>query len=95
MNGYGTFEVSACIEVNVDALIDAIMREYEEPLDRITDDDIFEYIGQHVTYMKGQDTSCIRIVEDGWPISRVGDELSRAIEQRIAERKAEADGNSL
>lgn len=85
MSNWTTIEVSASIEIDIERLVEEIKREYECEASEIDNETIREFIANHTTYMKGQDTSAIQCVEDGWNIQAVDNSAVKKIMDYIAQ----------
>ena len=83
---YHCYQVTANIELDVEAIIEAIIRDYEyDSANDVSMDDIYEYIDNHITYLDNQwGGRGIQIVEDGPSIngfdSRTYDEIEQILE---------------
>ena len=83
---YHGYEVTAYVDLDVETIIKAIINDYDyESVNDVSMDDIFEYIGDHITYLGSQwGGRGIRTVEDGPSISgfdsRTYDEIAQILE---------------
>ena len=57
--------VLANIEFEPEELITEVSNDYECSIAEVSMDNIMEYINDHITYMKGKNTSVIKEVGDG------------------------------
>ena len=49
------YEVVANVELDIEEIVNAIIREYEDTtIEDVNMDLIYEYVDDHITYMKGQ-----------------------------------------
>ena len=64
---YRCYEVVANVELDIEEIVDAILREYEgTTIEDVNMDLIYEYVDDHITYMKGRNGARgIEIVGDG------------------------------
>ena len=64
------YEVVANVELDIEEIVDAIIREYDTTIEDVNMDLISEYVDDHITYMKGRNGARgIEIVGDGPSIS--------------------------
>lgn len=64
------YEVVANVELDIEEIVDAIIREYDTTIEDVDMDLIYEYVDDHITYMKGKNGARgIEIVGDGPSIS--------------------------
>ena len=83
---YHGYEVTANIDLDVEAIVYAIIDDYGyESANDVSMDDIYEYISNHITYLDKQwGGRGIRVVEDGPSISgfdsRAYDEIEQILE---------------
>ena len=83
-----TAEVGAYVEIDVEQLVSEIMREYGySEKSEISNDDIFEYISDHISYLKNRysDCSSIDVVADGPSIFSLDEKTRSAIMDYINE----------
>ena len=60
------YEVVANVELDIEEIVDAIIREYDTTIEDVNMDLIAEYVDDHITYMKGRNGARgIEIVGDG------------------------------
>lgn len=60
------YEVVANVELDIEEIVDAIIREYDTTIEDVDMDLIAEYVDDHITYMKGRNGARgIEIVGDG------------------------------
>lgn len=81
-----TAEVGAYVEIDVEQLVSEIMKEYGySDKSEIGSEDIFEYISDHISYLKSRDSDCssIDVVEDGPSIFSLDEKTRSAIMEYI------------
>ena len=61
------YQVIANVELDIEEIVDAILREYEDTsIEDVNMDLIYEYVEDHITYMKGKNGARgIDVVADG------------------------------
>lgn len=77
-----TAEVGAYVEIDVEQLVSEIMKEYGySEKSEIGSEDIFEYISDHISYLKSRysDCSSIDVVADGPSIFSLDEKTRNAI----------------
>ena len=67
MGDYHCYKVTAYVELNVEEIVDAILREYSDiAIEDVNMDNIYEYVDDHITYMdKRNGGRGIKEVADG------------------------------
>ena len=78
--------VEAYVEIDLEQLVDEILKVYDlDNKSQITREQINEYIGDNVSYLRSRGSDCLSIdvVSDGPSISSVSDETLRVIEKYI------------
>lgn len=82
-------EVNAVIELNVEELINAVMSEYDESIDEVSMDDIFEYVNNGMSYLKNPHAKGVYTARDGWSLNGFGVQTYDEIEEIL--RKMQED----
>lgn len=86
------YQVIANVELDIEKIVDAILREYEDTsIEDVNMDLIYEYVDDHITYMEGENGARgIYIVADGPSISGFEsyDEIEEELERIKRERKS-------
>ena len=81
-----TATVEAYVKIDVDLLIAEIMKDYGySDKSEISTEDIYEYISDHIPYIKGVDCESIEEIEGGHSISCIDFETLRKIKEYIKE----------
>ena len=88
------YEVVANVELDIEEIVDAIIREYDTTIEDVDMDIIAEYVDDHITYMKGRNGARgIEIVGDGPSITGFYDYYGRGsyadIEEELERIKRE------
>ena len=88
------YEVVANVELDIEEIVDAIIREYDTTIEDVNMDLIYEYVDDHITYMKGRNGARgIEIVGDGPSITGFYDYYGRGsyadIEEELERIKRE------
>lgn len=79
-----TATVEAYVKIDVDLLIAEIMKDYGySDKSEISTEDIYEYISDHIPYIKGVGCESIEEIEGGHSISRIDFETLRKIKNYI------------
>ena len=84
-------EVNAVIELNVEELINAVMSEYDESIDEVTMDDIFEYVNNGMSYLKNSQAKGVYTASDGWSLSSFGKRTYDRIEEVLRKMQENAE----
>ena len=81
-----TAEVGAYVEIDVEQSVSEIMKEYGySEKSEIGSEDLFEYISDHISYLKSRysDCSSIDVVEDGPSIFSLDEKTRSTIMEYI------------
>lgn len=81
-----TANVEAFVEIDVEKLVSEILRDYKySDKSEISVDDIYEYIADHISYLKSRHSDCrsIDVVDDGPSICSIDANTLSIIEDYI------------
>lgn len=89
--GLSVYQVEAYIELDIEKIVDAVLREYADvSIEDITMDIIFEYVEDHITYLRERNNGKgIEEVEGGPTISGFEEHDYEDIERELEKIKAE------
>lgn len=83
-------QLVANIEIDFEELFETVIEEYEiENIDDLRMDDVIEYIDNHISFLKGKNTSCISEVSDGGSINGFEEREYQKIDEMLETFKNE------
>ena len=84
-------EVNAVIELNVEELINAVMSEYDEDINEVTMDYIFEYVNNGMSYLENKNAKGVYHASDGWSLNGFGKQTYNRIEEVLRKMQENAE----
>ena len=84
-------EVNAVIELNVEELINAVMSEYDEDINEVTMDDIFEYVTDGMSYLENPQAKGVYTVVDGESVRSFEERTYDKIEEVLRKMQENAE----
>ncbi len=84
-------KVNAVIELDVEELVNAVMRDYNLSLEEVTVDYLFNYINNGMSYLENKKAKGVYPAGDGWSLSSFEEKTYDKIEEMLYKMQENAE----